>query len=295
MNNNEENISSTSQPDSLEIFKHIEQVRNKFLEDYELNPHLYDEEDIQKVKENDVWVSRFINFLDQGTDKGLEHMIDVFRWRKSFGINTFDPLVIPKEVYEMGPVCDYGVDKKGNRNLYLRVKMHRKIPFLEDRIKQSVMKYVEEIDEKSTREFSWNLVLDMTGSGVANADLEMLFFFMPSVRRYYPNGVKNVYVTGLPWILNSVARFALAFMPSDTARKIKFVTQEELQKYIEIDQLPDFLGGTNPEKYRIVPHGAKTCEQLGQELYNLSEEEVKKLLRPSLKYVEEGRPEAIYL
>ena len=294
MNNNQENGSS-SQLDSLEIVKHIEQLRSNFLEEYELNPHLYDEEDIQKIKESDLWVMRFINFLNQGTEKGLEHMRDVFRWRKSFGINKFDPLVIPREVYEMGPVSHYGFDKEGNWNLYLRVKMHRKIPFLEDRIKQSVMKYVEEIDEKSTREFNWNLILDMTGSGYANADLEMLFFFMPSVRRYYPNAVKSVYVTGLPWILNSVARFALAFMPSDTAKKIKFVTAEELQKYISIDQLPDFLGGTNPDKYRIIPKGAKSCEQLGQELYGLSDVEVKRLLRPSLKFVREGQTNAIYL
>lgn len=294
--NESESESNCSNLDSLELEKDIQQLRSAFLEEYEINPHLYDEEDIEKVKESDLWLTRFITFLNQGSEKGLEHMKDVFRWRKSFGINSFNPLEIPQEIYEMGPVSNYARDKDGNRNLIMRVKMHRKIPFLEDRIKQSVMNYVEEIDQKSTSlEHNWNLVLDMTGSSIANADLDMLFFFMPSVRRYYPNAVKHVFVTGLPWILNSVARFAVAFMPSDTAKKIKFVTQEELTKYIDADQLPDFLGGHNQDIFRIVPKGARSCVELGQELYDLTEDEVTKLMRPSLKFIEEGRLNAMYL
>ena len=194
----------------------------------------------------------------------------------------------------MAPVFEYEPDKEGRRILYVRVKMHRKIPQLEERFKRSFVNFVETCDMAANCEFGWSVVFDMTASGYANADLEMLFFVMPTIRRCYPNGVKHVLVCGLPWILNSVAKFALAFMPADTAKKIKFVTQEELQEYIPVNHLPDFVGGTCQRNYRVIPKGAKTCTQLGKELYDLNEDQVKKLLRPSMKFVAEGQPTAQY-
>ena len=72
----------------------IEFVRKEFLQDFKLNSHLYDEKDLCKIN-SDLWVKRFIHFLNQGPEKGLEHMKEVFRWRKSFGVPTFDRLSIP--------------------------------------------------------------------------------------------------------------------------------------------------------------------------------------------------------
>jgi len=268
----------------------IDDLRRRFLDEIQSHPDLYDACDVERVKTRDVWVSRFLNFLDQGPERAFDHMKETFQWRRSFGINSFDPLEIPREVYQMGPVFLYQPDDDGRNMLYVRVKMHRKLPQLEDRIKKCFLNYIERVDRKSNREFGFNIVFDMTGSGFQNADMDMLFFVLPAIRRYYPNGVKTVYILGLPWILNSLAKFALAIIPSDTARKVRFVTQQEFQEVLPSEKIPDFLGGTGPGNYRRVPRGAKDCFTLGYELYGMTTEEVTKLLKPSLKYIEEGAP-----
>ena len=268
----------------------IQEVRYKFLEESRLHPELYDDVDRLKVKSNDLWVARFLRFLNQGSDQALNHMKECFQWRKSFGINSYDPLEIPLEVYQMCPLFEYVPDSEGRGMLYARIKMHRKLPQLEDRIKKFFIHHIERMDMRYNREFGFNVIFDMTSSGIPNADLDLLFFILPSIRKYYPNGVKNVFILGLPWILNSIARFALAIIPSDTAKKVKFLSQQEFHSVVPIERIPDFLGGTCQVQYRRVPKGAKNCIQLGEELYGMTQEEVLKLLKPSLKYIEEGRP-----
>lgn len=278
---------------ALSAERPIKELRCKFLHDFDSHPEMYDPADRDKVTSSDLWVARFLNFLDQGPDRALDHMIETFRWRKSFGINQFDPLEIPREVYVMAPLFEYYPDSKGRKMFYVRVKMHRKISMLEERIKKSFMNYIEKLDTAANCEHGINLVFDMTASGYSNADLELLFFILPSIRKYYPNSVKYVYVLGLPWILNSIAKFALALIPSDTAKKVRFLTQSEFHNIMPVDQIPDFLGGTGSRNYRRIPRGAKSCVQLGAELFDLSEEEVIKLLKPSLKHIREGEATAI--
>jgi hypothetical protein len=271
----------------------IKELRERFLNEIDAHPDLYDAVDREKVIHSDLWVSRFLNFLDQGPDRAFDHMIETFRWRKSFGINHFNPLEIPREVYMMAPLFEYYPDPAGRKMFYVRVKMHRKIAILEERIKKSFMNYVNDIDTNANREHGMNLVFDMTGSGYSNADLDLLFFLLPTIRKHYPNAVQFVYVLGLPWILNSIAKFALALIPSDTAKKVRFLTQDEFHNIMPIDTIPDFLGGTATRNYRRIPRGAKTCVELGAEIYGLSEEEVIKLLKPSLKHITEGKDLAV--
>lgn len=273
--------------------KDIALVRQQFMDDFDANRDLYDENDMDKIN-SDLWVARFLHFMDQGPEKAVEHMKECFRWRKSFGINSFDRTSIPIEVYQMCPVFQYPANDETRRTLFVRVKMHRKIDEIADRFKKSFANFVERIDNSVNREFGWDLVLDCHGAGYSSADLDMLCFIMPTIRRYYPNGVKRVYVCGLPWILNSFAKLVVAFMPADTAKKIRFVSQQELHERIAPEKLPDFLGGTCKDNYRLIPKGAKTCEQLGEELYGMTRSEVKKMMASSMKYIEEGKAIAVF-
>ena len=59
--------------------KNIEYVRRRFMEECDANPHLYDPCDRERVAKHDYWVSRFVNWLDQGPEKAFEHMKETFR------------------------------------------------------------------------------------------------------------------------------------------------------------------------------------------------------------------------
>lgn len=220
-------------------------------------------------------------------------MIDTFKWRKDFEIHHFKKLEIPREVYVMAPLFEYYTDSEGRRMFYVRVMMHRKIALLQERIKKYFMNNIERMDRAANREHGINVVFDMTGSGFSNADLDLLFFLLSSIRNYYPNSVQYVYVLGLPWILNSMAKFALALIPSDTAKKVRFLTQAEFHEVIPSEKIPDFLGGTATMNYRVIPRGAKSCVQLGHEIFGMDEAEVTKMLKPSLKHIRDGEASAV--
>ncbi|RWS03407.1 Motile sperm domain-containing protein 2-like protein [Dinothrombium tinctorium] len=263
----------------------INEVREKFLKEYEENPHLYDSEDIEKIKQNDFYVRRYINYQNQGPEKGLKHMIKSYRWRKKFDVNNFDQFSVPREIYQMGAVVIYPPDKEGDLMMYIRGKMHRKVDIIEERIKHFFAYQVNQLDEKVGREHGFSLLIDATGSGYENADLGLLLFVFETLRTAFPNGIKYFIIYGLPWILNAFASFALSFLPSNALSKVRFFDKKQLFEFVDEENLPDFLGGKCKKPYRRVPRGAKDIYTLAA-LEGLSREETDKLLKPSLKYIE---------
>ncbi|RWS13518.1 Motile sperm domain-containing protein 2-like protein [Dinothrombium tinctorium] len=263
----------------------IREVREKFLEDYKANADLYESVDIEKIKQNDFYVRRYINYLNQGPEKGLEQMKKAYRWRKEFNLNHFDQLTVPKEMYQLGALFTYPPDKNGDLLLYVRGKMHRKIELVADRIKHYFAYHVNKLDEKAGREYGWSIIIDATDTGYANADLNMLLFVFETLRTAFPNGIKYFIIYGLPWILNAFATFVLQLLPSNALSKIRFFDKQQLFAFVDEANLPDFLGGTCKEVYRRVPKEAKDIYSLAEE-EGLTREETDKLLKPSLKYID---------
>lgn len=100
---------------SLPSSQLVPHLRERFLKLYLDNPHLYDEHDINKVK-NDTWtVQRFIESWED-PDKALQHMDNAMKWRKSFGVNrrTFEKNS-PREFFLLGAFFIYNEDKEGNK------------------------------------------------------------------------------------------------------------------------------------------------------------------------------------
>src|ERR1700689_1716314 len=106
----------------------ITSLREKFLKEYEGNPELYDEEDIERIRKgDDFFVSRFLNFLNQGPEKAFEQMKECYRWRKSFGVNHFDKGAFPLELTEAGCIFPYLRDLNGAPVVHVRPKICARI------------------------------------------------------------------------------------------------------------------------------------------------------------------------
>ncbi|RWS15633.1 Motile sperm domain-containing protein 2-like protein [Dinothrombium tinctorium] len=263
----------------------IRTVKEKFLDDVKANPNLYDSKDIEKIEKNDYFVKRFINYQNQGSEKGLEHMKKAYKWRKDFNINNFDQLCLPKEVYQMGAIFIYLPDKENDPVLHIRGKMHRKVDLLMDRIKHYFAHLVNELDEKVGREFGWSIIVDATDSGYQNADVDMLTFIIETLRTVFPNGIKYFIIYGLPTILNAFAKLMLSLIHSNAKKHIRFFNKQQLLEFVDEQNLPDFLGGTCTEVYRRVPKDAIDVYTLSKS-EGLTREQVEKLLKPSSKYID---------
>lgn len=59
-----------------------------------------------------------------------------------------------------------------------------------------------------------------------------------------------------------------------------------IEEYIDICNLPDFLGGTCRVNYRIAPKGSMTAMKIGQTRFNLDEAKIKQLMKPFQKTVD---------
>ena len=131
------------------------------------------------------------------------------------------------------------------------------------------------------------IVFDCQDAGIGNADMDMLWFLISSMNKYYPKGLSYILVYELPWILNAVWKIARSWIPEEQRKLIKFANKEEIFDFIDKENLPDFLGGICPIDYRISPKGCPSAEDIAKEK-GLSEKEIEKIRKtfePHLKAV----------
>lgn len=185
-----------------------EELRAKVLEYIQNNPDDFDLCDQDLLKRSDLWMNRFLNFSrNQTFESAYNHLIDTFKWRKDFEVNTFDKTITPIEAWLSGGVFLYLPDRNGNPVLYLKGNMHHKIeePFY--KLFQKLLAILlENVDRIGNREFGWTVCLDLCGAGWSNVDIEMLHFLLNTSRDRYPNGCKWCIIHGLPWFLNVIAK-----------------------------------------------------------------------------------------
>ena len=70
-----------------------EELRAKVLEHIKENPDDFDLCDQDLLRKSDLWMNRFLNFRNQSFESAYNHIIDTFKWRKDFEVNTFDKSV----------------------------------------------------------------------------------------------------------------------------------------------------------------------------------------------------------
>ena len=105
----------------------VEELRNKIIEIINKSPELYYEKDVERVKSNNWWISRFLNQHKSNSDKALEYLDKALKWRKSFGVLEINEKDFPREVFQTAPLILYGKDVNGSQLLILRAKVTRKI------------------------------------------------------------------------------------------------------------------------------------------------------------------------
>ena len=256
-------------------------LRKRFLVEFVTNRFHYHEEDAKRVRESDFWVKRFILHKNQGSNAAFYHMKDVFKWKKSFGIHDFNPIDIPREVYQLSPIFSYLPDKKGVTPIYIRCRMIIKVDLLEEKMKQYFAYIMDRVDNQVRKPRGWSLVFDCEGAGIENANFEMLFFAMEIIGKYFPMQPSYVIAYGIPWMLKPFIKMGLAMIPEEAMKLLKFVdSREDLMDIIPQEHLPDFLGGTGKQDYRSIPSNAQSCIEVGKRLFKLSEGEVKQMMEP---------------
>jgi len=261
------------------------ELRKRFLVEFVTNRFNYHDEDAKRIRESDYWVKRFILHKNQGANAAFYHMKDTFKWKKSFGVHDFNPLDVPREIYQLSPIFSYLPDAKGIIPIYIRCKMIVKIDLLEEKMKQFFAYTMDKVDNQVRKPRGWSLVFDCQGAGIENANFEFLFLAMSIIGQHFPMQPSYVLAYGIPWIMKGFVKMGLGMVPDEAMNLLRFVdSKEELFDIIPSDHVPDFMGGTAQQDYQCVPSGAQSCVEVGKRLFNLEEGEVKRLMEP-LQYL----------
>lgn len=266
----------------------IEEVRAKFLEEAAVNPHLYDPTDVDLARTDDWQVERFI-LRKKSIEASLEMIKGTLQWRHELEMPQLKDTDFPEEFFKIGAMFEFEKDLAGNAVVYLRVRLHRKIKELEKFVKLYMMHIINKAD------FAMNgkgltVVFDCSGAGISNLDMDIVWFLVDALIKYYPYGMKNILVHDMPWILSSAWTIIKGWMPEEFRDKVKFTNKKTITEYIAAENLPYYLGGTSKRNYHQVPKGCRPAAEIAPE-QGLNEKEVKKMLKTFQPFLDEAEEE----
>jgi hypothetical protein len=88
--------------------------------------------------------------------------------------------------------------------------------------------------------------------------------------QYYPESLGKIWVLNCPWYINAVYALIKPMLAKETKKKINILGSdyaEELAKDIDLDQLPQFIGGAKVDEYPNTPNPFQfyldECEKQG--------------------------------
>lgn len=207
---------------------------------------------------NDDWyLKRFLLATNRDVDAAFKMLDETMRWRNDMYISQIRDYHFPFEFYRIGGLFPYETDKQGNLVMYMRIKMHHKVPELEEPIKGFIVHNFNKT-EKLCKGQGFVIVFDLTGLGYSNVDIPFLSFLITFGRNHFPGSLVYILVYNLPWVFSAMQKVVFAMLPEEAAGIIKFAKGDEIFKYIDPDHVPDYIpGGTCRRNFRAVAPGSK--------------------------------------
>ncbi|CAG2180960.1 unnamed protein product, partial [Oppiella nova] len=198
-------------------------------------------------------------------------------WRKSFGVNnrTLDK-DYGKEFFKIGAFFVYTEDKNGIPLLFLRGKCNRKVTKLRELIEMFIIGIIEQLDTKVGKK-GFILVLDCSDSSINNLSMDLMKFVITSLTVYYPLALQYVLIYNMPWLLRGIWKLVKGWL-GEYRHLVYFANGDEIEKYVDIESLPKYMGGKCNKSFTEAPDNCPTVYELA-ERYGFTQTEVKKYMK----------------
>lgn len=260
----------------------VEAAREKFFQTLTSDPEreFYYREDIEKIRSEDWFVKRFLLARSRKVDEAVAMMFDALKWRKSEDIRNLRPSYFPDDMFKISAMFLYAPDKEGNLTVYFRVRYILRMPELLPTLKKFGNLLLYRVDEATAAGHGITGVADFQGTGLQNADIDLLFYSIQTLRNYFPAGINHILIVDLPWVLRACWGLAKSWLPESKRKMVEFITRKELPNFIDQSNLPDFMGGHCQQAYKgskVVPHGCPGTRQFCTDQLGLSDKVADKL------------------
>lgn len=82
---------------------------------------------------------------------------------------------------------------------------------------------------------------------------------MTSLRDRFPLSSRQILIAGLPWVLTPVFKLVMSLIPASQASAFKLINLDELNQFIEENQIPSSMGGTAKTKFQVIPSKSRSA------------------------------------
>ncbi|KAF9892065.1 hypothetical protein FE257_002471 [Aspergillus nanangensis] len=145
-------------------------------------------------------------------------------------------------------------DKQGRPVGIVAARLHKPSEQSEEVIKRFILHVIE-----STRLLlvppieSANILFDMTGFSLSNMEYAPVKFLIDCFQANYPESLGVMLIHNAPWVFSGIWKIIKGWMDPVIVSKVHFTyNAKDLEKHIDLANLPKNLGGTSDKEYKFV-------------------------------------------
>lgn len=227
----------------------------------------YYEFDVSRFMKEDFRVRRFLYKFNGSIELAVDSMISAFQWIKSNNLRDLQDTDFPTEIYLLGSVFLYEPDVNGRRVFYMRHKHNHTMKDIHE-LKMQFLAYNLLKAADAAGEAGLSMVVDMSGISWSNIELSMLTF-LHQMGQNFPFEIALCLFVDLPKFCQATFNVFKYAFPSEVRSSVMAVSHDQLTKYIDINNIPPFLGGRCQMTYsgpQVVPSNSTYIVDHGKRL-----------------------------
>jgi len=228
-----------------EVATKVPELRQLFKTKYadEIRGGEYDLRDLARLENDDAYARCFLRCLLSKGDvgKSVPLIDECFKFRKEFQINDLSEASFPREMIEKRAIYYKGKDKDGHPIVYLRTKENAAENPEHQKLMKKYIAYTFEQHHKKSPEEMIVCLIDMSGAGLSNMNLDISKFILHCFSTYFPAILAYMINYEMPFLLNAVWTLITPFLNSDQKKKLILAGKKDIGKYINDEHLWDHM------------------------------------------------------
>lgn len=234
----------------------VEELRKSFFDKLKLESenksNFFHPSDVDRVKNNEVWVNRFLTHHEGDMNEALNMIWETCEWRKSMKVNEINEQNVKLEYLKDGSLFPYGCDKDEKTMLVFKYKMHFKGQKDFEELKRCLIYWFERL-ERQTNHDQITVFFDMMDTGLSNMDMEFSKYIINLNKQYYPSFINYILIFEMPWVLNAAFKIIKSWLPGRAVQKIKFLNRTTIKEYVNPNKMLVSWGGEDDYTFSFVP------------------------------------------
>ena len=220
--------------------------------------------DLTLAMEEDYRIRRFLLKNSGSVSSAVSGIISTFQWIKKKQLRDLKDSDFPREIHLLGSMFLYQPDLSGRKVFYMRHKHNSTIKDIYE-MKVQYMAYQLLKASDASGETGFILITDLSDTPWSRIEFSLLNFFL-QLAQHFPYGVALALYVDLPSLAQGAYKVFKYTLPPEIRSTLDLISRDQLTKYIDINNIPPFLGGKCRLEYSgpsMVPKDALSLVQYG--------------------------------